>query len=308
MAKDRIIFIDDQEAFLDGLRRSLRHMRKKWQTSFFTNPDDALAVLKQGKDVVVVSDWMMPGTDGMALCKEARRIVSENEQSNMYFIFLTGKQGAKDVVEALDGGSDDYICKPFDTRELIARIRVGLRLLEGDRKLRIANERLALLATTDTLTGLHNRRFGLTKLDEEMARVRRGKQEISLMMVDVDHFKEINDNHGHDAGDAVLVELAVRMRETLRRYDVPIRWGGEEFLVICPHTDSKEIVPAANRLLENISKTPFEISEAEAVMVTVSIGATSTDTHRESTNQELITLADQALYQAKKGGRNCLRS
>ncbi len=307
-ARRTVFFVDDDELFLQGLKRSLHHMRQEWEMVFISDPHQALKLQKDRSETLIVSDWMMPTMDGLTLCRKVKEQISQNSLASAYLIVLTGKQNTRDAVEALESGIDDYIHKPFDMDVLVARIGVGFRTLEGERKLRLANEQLEILATTDPLTSLYNRRHGLEILEAEMSRVTRGKQQLSLIMVDLDHFKNINDTYGHKAGDIVLVNIAKRMKSTLRRYDVAIRWGGEEFVVVCPHTDSTEVISAAERLRKDFTSHPIQVDTLQEITVTVSIGTSSTDTSPGSDAGTLLSLADNALYQAKSEGRNCVRS
>ena len=272
-----LFFVDDDELILSGIKRSLRNLTDSWAIEYFTEPAKALEKLKEKPAAIVVSDWQMPVIDGLKLCSLAKQELGY-EGRFLYFILLTVTSYQDDVVRALESGIDDYLIKPVDMRELAARIRIGARLMEAERKLYDANRQLQLLATTDPLTGLLNRRAGLEQLEKEFARFRRGKQELSLLMLDIDHFKQINDNYGHNVGDAVLVELAVRLKSSLRNYDSIIRWGGEEFLIVCPHTSSNEVLPAAERVHRNISDPVFELESGLSLKITVSIGAGSTDT------------------------------
>jgi len=171
----------------------------------------------------------------------------------------------------------------------------------------LANEKLKRLASTDTLTGLLNRRAGQDMLEQEFASVKRGKQTISLMMIDLDHFKKINDTHGHDAGDAVLKEIATRMKGGLRKYDSVIRWGGEEFMIICRHTKPEDATVIAHQVLQLVSSKPVFVNKNLTLDVTASIGAACSPKSGDTEPHRLIAKADKALYQAKESGRNCAK-
>ena len=302
-----ILFLDDEVNFLDGTRRMLRKMCDEWDMRFFSKPEETLDILETlDEEVVVVTDWMMPQMDGLKFLKEAEKRRSERNFPKAYFIALTGRTESQDVVTALNSGFDDYIQKPVHPDELMARVHVGIRLLEGERKLRQANMRLQVLATTDPLTSLYNRRHGTQRLEEEMAQVLRGKQHISMILMDIDHFKKVNDTYGHDAGDKVLVAFSNILKSSLRKYDIPVRWGGEEFLVICPSTRSSEIVSVANRLVGMIRNMRVDLAEGLSVNVTASLGTVSTDICTSDSYEEPLAMADEMLYLAKARGRDCI--
>lgn len=303
-SKPNVIFLDDEQNVLEGIRRSLRHMKDTWEMQYFTEPRAALDAIDRLEDAVVVTDWMMPGMDGLQFYDASRQRIETNGRIAGYFIVLTGKQGSDDVVTALERGFDDYIRKPFHSGELIARVGVGIRVLQSERELRKANIKLEALAMTDPLTELYNRRHGMRAFQEEMSRARRGKQHLSVMMADIDHFKRINDTYGHSVGDRVLTQFAAVLKYTIRNYDVAVRWGGEEFLVICPHTSSLEIGFVSDRLMGNIRGMAVLTDSGDRIQVTASIGTCSTDLLELDDAADPIGKADKMLYSAKAEGRN----
>ncbi|MCP4599391.1 MAG: diguanylate cyclase [Proteobacteria bacterium] len=181
-------------------------------------------------------------------------------------------------------------------------------LRRSKEELHLANKQLKIMATTDLLTGLVNRRRGLEVLASEMSRVNRGKQSLSLVMLDLDHFKQINDTYGHGVGDVVLIEVAKRLKAACRPHDVVVRWGGEELMVICPHTDSEQVEAVAERLCRVISEQPIDIQSSQAISVTASLGTVSTDSFPGLGSDKLLDRVDDALYEAKHSGRNCVRT
>jgi diguanylate cyclase (GGDEF)-like protein len=183
-----------------------------------------------------------------------------------------------------------------------------MELKQSKEELRLANKRLKVLATTDPLTGLYNRRRCLEILDGEISRVARKKQTLSLIMVDLDHFKYVNDTYGHGIGDAVLIEVSKRLKLSCRPHDAVGRWGGEEILIICPHTNSNQAVAVAERLCRTVSEYPFDVPCLPPISITASMGTASTDMFPDLKSEELIDCADDALYQAKNSGRNCVRA
>jgi len=304
----KIVFIDDDANFLQGLRRNLRQISPEWDMEFISSAKEALEKVKEQQNVVLVTDWMMPGMDGLRLCQHIREHQNVEEPGYTYIILLTGKQGTEDLVSALEAGADDYLPKPFDTRELVARIQVGLRILGLEKELRKLNSELAVLATTDPLTQLFNRRHGTKVIEGDLERVLRAKQDLSVILIDLDYFKEVNDTHGHAAGDAVLCEVTRRIQSACRKYDSAVRWGGDEILVICPHSSTEEVASVAERMRRLVNEKPVQVSEEVAVPMTASLGTATVKSGTSLSANDLIDLADRALYEVKEAGRNCVRS
>ncbi|MCG8588671.1 MAG: diguanylate cyclase [Proteobacteria bacterium] len=294
--KQQIRFVDDDPNVLDAVRRHLRKSRSEWEVGFHDSAQACLDALATPAASVIVTDWMMPGMDGMRLCRELRQREAD-DAGPYYVIVLTGKDDVDSLVEALDSGADDFLTKPFDRRELMARIRCGLRVLEAESALRIANRRLESMATTDGVTGLANRRLAEATLGRELERVARGLGSLTLMMLDVDHFKQVNDQHGHAAGDAVLRRVARKLESCCRSYDLAARWGGDEFILICPHVTEREAAIIAERVRAAIGDDP-------SLPATVSIGVAWAESGHTPSAEALLADADAMLYAAKSGGRN----
>lgn len=260
------------------------------------------ALLAESGPRIAILDWMMPGADGLEVCREIRR----RSEAYIYMILLTGRDGETDMVTGLESGADDFLTKPFNSGELRARLRSGSRVLDLQSGLLQAQEALRTLALRDHLTGLDNRRAILGQLNRELNRARHEKRPLAVAMVDLDHFKQINDTRGHAEGDAVLKRVAVSLKSQLRQYDFIGRYGGEEFLVVLPGCDLAMALPIAERLRRIV---PAESSDSGASQssVTVSIGVASTDVFGIEPDP-LIAAADAALYRAKAQGRNQVAS
>jgi len=249
---------------------------------------------------LVVLDWMMPEMDGVTLCSEIRK---REKQPYTYVILLTSKSLKEDVVAGLEAGADDYIIKPFDVHELNVRIRAGTRIVRLQEDLISALRASEFQASHDALTGLWNRRAILEKIQQELDRSGRDGSNLGLVICDVDHFKQVNDNYGHLAGDAVLRELAKRIDSSLRSYDSVGRYGGEEFIILIPSSDGAGAAELAERLRASIADPPMQTNEGE-FRCTMSFGATALNERQDFDLNSLIKEADEALLMAKNRGRN----
>jgi diguanylate cyclase (GGDEF)-like protein len=234
----------------------------------------------------------MPGLDGLELCRTVRQWSNERY---VYIVMLTVQKDTPDIVAGMRAGADDYISKNCAFDELHARLRAGERILKLQEQLRIE-------ATHDVLTGTLNRRAIVSLLEREAAQATRHPSKVGILLLDLDHFKKVNDSHGHTIGDDVLTETANRLAAPLRRYDALGRYGGEEFLFVLPRCDLERTAEIAERVRLSVSKTPIDTS-AGKIAITVSIGAAAMD-HGPVSAHELIQRADHALYDAKGLGRN----
>ena len=284
-------------------RRILETFLVKWgyDVTVVTDGEAALAVLEgDAAPRLAVLDWMMPGLEGVQVCE---RIRSRADRPYVYVLLLTARTEKQDLLRGLELGADDYLTKPFDAAELRARIHVGERILNLQDDLISAREELRFRATHDGLTGIPNRAMVMEALNREAARQVREGQPFGVVLVDIDHFKNVNDTYGHLCGDDVLKAVVERMKACIRGYDVIGRYGGEEFLIVVPAVDASG-GRGFGRKDSPDRRVPAGADVTGEVGVTVSLGvAVSADPKRTSA-PELLRLADEALYRAKNGGRN----
>jgi diguanylate cyclase (GGDEF)-like protein len=284
-------------------RRKVEVLLQKWgfEVDVAGDGTEAWRILQQeGSPRFAILDWMMPGMNGTQICQELRKLEGRHYS---YLLLLTAKDHQDDIVEGLDAGADEYLCKPFNPSELRARIRAGCRILELQERLIAASEALRIEATHDRLTGLWNRAAILDVLKRELGRGAREASPVAVVIADVDHFKQINDSYGHLTGDAALREVARRMQSEVRPYDALGRYGGEEFLIVCPGCDPDGAQALAERLRLSACAKPLSLPEG-IFSVTISLGVISSDGLNEP--EALIRAADEALYRAKKRGRDCV--
>jgi two-component system cell cycle response regulator len=286
-------------------RRMLEAFLTKWgyQVVVATQGEEAWEIL-QGKDApkLAILDWMMPGRDGIDICRCLRQ---SKGRAYIYLLLLTARGQKEDVVEGLEAGADDYVTKPFDPFELRARLRAGRRIVELQEKLLQAREALRDQAWRDPLTNLWNHGTILGILRKEVARAARTGSPLAVAMVDVDRFKTINDTYGHIVGDAVLHEVAQRLRGAMRSYDALGRYGGDELMAVVPTCDAAGAVRFAESFRARINRQAIEISDGP-VAITVSIGVAVVSNLLGVSASALIRAADAALYRAKVAGRNCV--
>jgi two-component system, cell cycle response regulator len=247
-------------------------------------------------------DWMMPELDGPELCREVRRFHQEGKY--IYLVLLTSKQSSEDIVAGLEAGADDYITKPCQPAELRARLHTGCRILSLEEKLVQAREQMRYKATHDALTAIWNRASILSLMHSELERSVRENKSTSVLLCDIDHFKQVNDNHGHLVGDVVLQEVANRLKSIVRSYDAVGRYGGEEFLIVLSHCDDSILEARAEEIRAVIAATPI-VAGSEVLSISVSVGGVTCPKWSPGLPIErMLAQADVALYRAKSEGRN----
>ncbi len=272
------------------------------QVELFASATAALERVQRSPVDLCLFDVIMPGLGGLEACRMVKSMTAD--EGFLPVILLTAKADPNSRVEGLRIGADDYVGKPFDERELVARVASMLRIKRMHDAVQAAKNRLAELAITDELTGLFNFRYLHTRLHEEFKRAERYRDPLACTMIDIDHFKSINDTHGHDAGDAMLAEVARRVRQVVREIDVVTRYGGDELLVMLPNTHFSGAVTVAHRVWGSVRDQPVSLPSGAVVRGSVSVGVALYPSRDIGSKQDLLRAADQALYQAKRDGRD----
>ena len=251
---------------------------------------------------MLVTDWEMPEMDGIALCKAVRNMQLDGY---VYALLLTARDSKEHIIAGLEAGADDYLVKPVHEPELIARLNAGRRILNLEHSLRVANQRNRILSISDALTGTYNRRYLMEQLPRELERCRRYAYPLSVLMCDIDHFKQINDERRHTAGDDVLQQFTARVQKSIRsNSDWVARYGGEEFIVLLRDSPTAGAQAVAERLRATVQDLRIENAGSPERVVTASIGVASAELTDEAAAARMVEDADRALYEAKCAGRN----
>ena len=271
------------------------------------NGREALDLFRRQFFPIVLTDWQMPEMEGPELCRAIRE---ENPDRYVFIIMLTAKGSKDDIINGLGAGADDYLTKPAHHAELLARIKSGIRFLELERSLKAAVDEIHLMSITDPLTGIYNRGYINERLPQEIRRAKRYGRDLSLLLCDIDHFKNVNDSYGHLVGDAVLKTFAQCLTDTIRQeVDWAGRYGGEEFLVVLPETDHAGAMVLAERLRKNAAACHTRLDDG-TIPVTASFGVTGfspIEIQEPVKAETLLQEADRRLYEAKASGRNQVR-
>ncbi len=269
-------------------------LRLGYEVREVADGEQAWSLLQNEPFSIMITDWLMPRLDGPALIQ---RIRNADLPNYIYSILLTSKDAKDDIIAGLDAGADDYLSKPLHPNELRARISIATRIIDLETRLRAERD-------TDALTSLRNRRAISAAAHAELSRAAREHTPLSVVLIDIDYFKHVNDRHGHQAGDQALRLVATTITQNLRPYDSVGRWGGEEMLLLLPNTTSEVAASVAERVRAAIATTPLLLETGEAVPLSVSLGLASTNSAEMNQFEPLLQCADFALYQAKQHGRN----
>jgi two-component system cell cycle response regulator len=294
----QILVVDDSPVSRKVLEHALSD--EPYAILFAKSGEEAIRFFQEHRPAVVITDWMLPDSSGPELCQ---RIRTDAQNSYTYIILLTSMTEKDSVVKGLAAGADDYLTKPFDASELLARIGVGRRIIALHREIEEKSRLLEEAARTDYLTGLANRRA----IEEWATRQLRGAARHGylfwVVIADLDSFKTVNDNYGHDAGDAVLQKFAEILRQNTRASDLSGRLGGDEFLLVITHVERENIELTLDRLREQFGSQIFAFN-GQKVKVTASFGITGFQGKVAPEIGALVRQADKALYTAKRAGRN----
>jgi two-component system, cell cycle response regulator len=261
---------------------------------------EALELFVRDRPAIVITDWMMPDLTGIELCT---RIRAECQDSYVYIILLTTLSGSDQLLEALHAGADEFLTKPVNPEELLARVGAGRRSMLLHREIAAKNRLLEQLALTDALTGLPNRRAIESWAERQLNGAARHGFPLSVVVADLDHFKSVNDEYGHEAGDEVLKAFAGILEASVRQSDMCARIGGEEFLLLLTHAEREGVEIAVERMRQKTEAHRFRIGGQE-LRVTASFGVASLVSGHSTDFARLVAHADGALYSAKRHGRN----
>lgn len=298
----KILIVED-----DKISRNIfkKHLTKAgFCVSCAANGQEALDLFDDDFFPIVLTDWMMPEIDGIQLCNLIRE---KRTDGYVYIVLITARDSKTDTVSGLESGADDYLTKPINPAELIARINSGMRILKLEASLKQAQEDIRRLSVTDSLTGCFNRGYLNERLPQELIHAQKHSKPLSLVMTDIDYFKKVNDTYGHPAGDEVLKLFTECIHQQIRKkVDWVVRYGGEEFLIILPQTTCSGAYDFAERLRSEVESKVMAIG-SRSIQITASFGGVCTfqDQIKEKmTMEQMIQLADEQLYQSKRNGRN----
>jgi diguanylate cyclase (GGDEF)-like protein len=289
-----ILIVDDEVGVRDSMHEFIE--MAGYQSTMASSAEEAIKLLQKNVIQVVITDIMLPGMGGLELTKLIKR------DFNSDVIVMTGYSGDYSYEEAINMGASDFVIKPVRLEELLLRLKRVLKERELSQERVRMMEKLQRLAITDGLTKLHNSRSFYSQLEVEVDRFNRYKHPLSLLLLDIDHFKQYNDNFGHLEGDKVLVKISQLIKSCLRKLDTAYRYGGEEFTVILPETSCEEAELVAERIRTTILTEKFKPRNAKELSITISIGTTQYDAQEQLST--FIQRADKAMYLSKQHGRN----
>ena len=302
-----ILIVDDDPILRNHLSILLKD--KGFNVDSAENGQEALSAIEKQFYSILITDWMMPKLNGIELCRKVR---SMKLSGYVFIIILTGHGEDEDeIIQGLEAGADEYLIKPVSPAELMVRINSGLRVLKLEESLKKSNQEIQYLAITDPLTKCYNREYLNQALQSEIKKAMRYQYPLSLIMCDIDHFKNINDTHGHQCGDTVLTDFTKFLSSMIRdNVDWIARYGGEEFLIVLPHTDGKDAYTAAQRIQKELSQLSFKLNDDSEIKISSSFGISFYNVSKHYKDPDMDSMlkeADDLLYIAKHDGRNTIR-
>ncbi|HEY0033421.1 MAG TPA: PleD family two-component system response regulator [Devosia sp.] len=292
-----ILVIDTDQRHAERLKN---YLAPEHRVDILTQPADAVFQVTGAQYELAIVTMALTDFDPLRVCSQIRTL---EHTRNLPIILVSDETDKPRVVRALDLGVNDFITRPVERNELAARVRTQIRRHRYALELRQSVNNTMAMAVTDDMTGLYNRRYFDRHLGVMLGKAQGQERDMALMILDIDHFKSVNDNYGHDVGDTVLKEFAARLKRNIRGVDLACRFGGEEFVVLMPDTDYRQAEAIAERVRQSISERSFDIGAQRQLSVTVSAGVTLNEA-RSDTPESLIKRADVALYRAKREGRN----
>ena len=291
MENKTILIVDDNTINIDIL---VELLEEKYDLIPALDGEFALEVANEDKPDLILLDIMMPVMDGFEVCKRLK----ENENTkNIPIIFITANNDEDNIEEAYSIGGTDYVTKPFRPKELLARVKRELELQE------LQNE-LKFLASTDSMTKLYNRRYFTKISGHTLDLVKREKENLSIIMLDIDNFKNVNDTYGHQVGDDIIIALSNKLIQNQRKSDVICRYGGEEFVILLPNTSEDGAKAVAQNIRKDVELLDVKVDLNKTLKFTISLGASEVDIENEKNIELALKRADNALYEAKKSGKN----
>ena len=298
MTNKNLLVVDDTEINIDIL---LELLSDTYEITVALDGPSALEIVAEEEIDLILLDIMMPNMDGYEVCEILK---SNRKTKDIPVIFITAKIDEDSIEKAYDVGGIDYVTKPFKPKELLARIKTQLTMQELIKNLETTHKELELLASIDPMTKLYNRRYFTTTSAYILDLAKRDKKELSILMIDIDKFKTINDTYGHPIGDKVIIELADKLLKHQRKSDVVCRFGGEEFIILLPNTSLDGAKIVSEKIRADIEKNVIILENGFDLKFTVSIGVSIINTQDEKNIEPAIKRSDNALYKAKEGGRN----
>jgi len=298
MRDKNLLVVDDTEINIDIL---LELLSDSYEITVALDGPSALEIVEEEEIDLILLDIMMPNMDGYEVCK----VLKSNEKTkDIPVIFITAKIDESSIEKAYDVGGIDYVTKPFKPKELLARIKTQLTMQELIQNLEATHKELKLLASIDPMTKLFNRRYFTTTAESMLDLAKRNEKELSILMIDIDKFKNINDTYGHPVGDNVIITLANKLLKHQRKSDVICRFGGEEFIILLPNTSLEGAKIVSEKIRADIEKTVISLDKTTQLHFTISVGVSFIDVKNEPNIELAIKRVDKALYRAKENGRN----